>query len=201
MSLIDIETTETPSLYKGRSVSLLYREEADFFSIEWGECLSSIYRHPVLDFGLPAAALQNGKGAAGLGIVTTSGPKSKIVTTSGPKPKIVTTSGPQTVCLRLVFQTFPVCVFVFLRGVEKEAPKTKWFGKKTTMAKSNPATRIVDKIHENEVSKRSNKLAKFGPNTRIGHDIGIGILVLVLVLVPEGKGKGGRLQGLLTPPL
>ena len=44
VSLLDIERTEAPSLYKERSVSLLYREEADFFSIEWGECLSSIYR-------------------------------------------------------------------------------------------------------------------------------------------------------------
>ena len=33
MSLLYIERRETPSLYKGESVSLLYREEADSFSI------------------------------------------------------------------------------------------------------------------------------------------------------------------------
>ena len=42
VSLRDIERRETPYLYKGESVSLLYKEEADSFSIERRERLSFI---------------------------------------------------------------------------------------------------------------------------------------------------------------
>ena len=44
MSLLYIERRETPPLYKGESVSLLYREEADSFSIERRESLLYIER-------------------------------------------------------------------------------------------------------------------------------------------------------------
>ena len=44
MSLFYIERRQTPSLYIRESVSLLYVEEADSFSVQRRECLSSVCR-------------------------------------------------------------------------------------------------------------------------------------------------------------